>query len=100
MKLRAIFHELDRLSARDVFYHPDRPLSLDSECLLFDVDGGDDPDETPPDAARLGLREGLSIREVSSIRENARLQGRAPTPEELLRAYVFYLDHDAFIEFV
>lgn len=97
MKLQEIFCNLDSLPAGDVVYRPEGPLSLDSECYLLDAD--EDDDEAPVASAPHGLVESVSIREIRSIRENARLQGRKPDLPELLQAFVFYLDHDAFIEF-
>jgi hypothetical protein len=45
------------------------------------------------------MKYALSLSQVGEIVENARDQRDGLTGEELLRAFLYYFDHDAFIRF-
>lgn len=66
---------------------------------MIDPNDAELDEDLPREAQRLGYREGLGIVDIQSIQKNARQQGRRPTLDEMLRAFVHYLDHDAFIDF-
>lgn len=59
----------------------------------------DDPDAGVPEFAKTnGLMQVLQVSTVKEIVENVRLQREHPEPETLLRALLYYFDHDAFVE--
>lgn len=97
--LREIFETLDVLPWNFVLYVPFEPLGLESMCLVCDPNDIESGDEIPLQAKRLGLIEGLGVDDIKSIRENARLQGRRPTLEEMLKAFSHYLKNDAYHTF-
>lgn len=98
-KLLDVFRELDTLTWHHVVYLPPGSFSVDTVCLVLDPDDVDPDEELPEEARNAGYRAGLGIDDIRSIRENARQQGRAPTDEEMVRAFDYYLQNDAFIEF-
>ena len=60
----------------------------------------EDLDVEPPEAELAnGMRYALSISQVCEIVENARQQRARPSAGDLLRAFQYYFDHDAFITF-
>ena len=86
-------------SGRDVhlFLPSDQTWSLVVPALVIDLDA---VDKEPEDIERqTGLQYALPLRTVRQITENARRQLRTPTPGELLRAFCFYYNRDAFIDF-
>jgi hypothetical protein len=100
MTLRALFSKLDELPGDHTVYLPaSGKLALDTESLVLDPDDMDPDEDIPPEAVQKGFTEGLGIADVRSIRDNAKLQGKAPTDDELLEAFAYYLAHDAFITF-
>ena len=68
-------------------------------CIVHDPDDVDPGKDVPDEAESLGYVEGLGIDDLRSVRDNARLQGRGPTADELLQALTDYLQNDAFITF-
>ena len=94
-----IFVELDSLLWNYVVYLPPGSFTLDSQCLVLDPDDVDPDEELPKGARDAGYREGLGIDDIRSIRENARLQGKHLTNDEMLEAFAHYLQNDAFIEY-
>lgn len=89
-----VFAKLDSLpEEHTVFMHPGVAL-LDSACCVMDATW-----EVPDVARQAGLEETLTVAELCGIRQNARQQGRQPTDDELLLAFRYYLDNDAFMEF-
>lgn len=46
-----------------------------------------------------GMRYALSIADVKDIVDNARKQRPDCSPDDLLKAFLFYFERDAFIEF-
>ena len=98
MTLRDIFHGPVQFPWNHVLYLPrEEEITLDTECLVLDPNDVESEHDVPSPA--MGLVEGLGIQDVRAIQENARLQGKTPTDTEMLRAFVYYLENDAFIEF-
>lgn len=76
-----------------------REFSLDSECLVWDVDDVIDDDiDLPEPAVKRGFDYVLDLQAVLSIVENIRAQRPAASTELLLDAFLFYWRHDAFID--
>jgi hypothetical protein len=98
-KLRDVFGQLANLPWNHVVYLPLGAPTLDTECVVLDPDDVAPDQDVPEEVADLGFEEGLGIDDIRSIQENARLQGRKPSEDEMLQAFVYYLRNDAFIEF-
>lgn len=62
-----------------------------------DFDNEPDPDR-PKFAADHGLHYALGIQVVKSIVENARAQRHGATISDLVNAFVYYYDNDAYID--
>jgi len=79
-------------------------LSLDvvwdatTPCAILDVDELEDPAQHPI-ALKHGLQDIIGSNEVQDIVINARDQIVGATGEQLLEAFLFYIDNDAFIDF-
>lgn len=99
MTIRELFTKLDELKWSDFIYRPPGVLTLESSCLVHDVDDVAPGEELPNEAGRLGCIEAVGIDDLRSIRDNAHLQGRLPTDGELLVALNYYLENDSFISF-
>lgn len=97
--IRELFERLDKMNWSDFIYRPPGSLTLASPCLVHDPDDVAPGNELPDEARRLGYVEAVGIDDLRSIRNNARMQGRTPTEDELLEAFSYYLDNDAFISF-
>jgi len=97
--IRDVFGQLGSFPWNHVVYLPPGTPTLDTECVVLDPDDGDPDQDVPEQAADLGFEEGLGIDDIRSIQENAQLQGRKPSDDEMLQAFVYYLQNDAFIEF-
>jgi|SRR4029453_7305622 hypothetical protein len=67
-------------------------------CAILDADDLDEPDQHPM-AVEHGVRSVIGTNEVQDIVTNAREQLPAITSEQLLEAFLFYIDNDAFIVF-
>src|SRR5688500_5347669 len=99
MTIRDVFKALDRLPWDHVVYCAREPITLATECLVLDPSDADPDRDVPKEAASLSFTSALAIEDIRDIRTNAQLQGKLPTDDELLAAYVYYLSNDAFIRF-
>jgi hypothetical protein len=100
------------VSLRELLLHPKRfalgqllflprgiDWTLDTKGVVVD-ERELDIDLGAPDAQLAnGMTYVLSVSQVGEIVENAQDQRDGLTPEELLRAFLYYVDHDAFIAF-
>jgi hypothetical protein len=82
-----------------LFLPGDAVWAIDTPCAILAVDPYDDGAVDPPFARQHGLRHALSVAQIQDIVANAREQIDEPTPEQLLAAFLFYYDRDAFIDF-
>src|SRR5262249_52899486 len=86
-----------RFNAGHFLYLPmDEIWQLGTKCAVLtksDVDG------VPEVAQQNGLAYALGIAAVQDIAANAREQVRDVSLDQLLQAFLFYYDHDAFITF-
>lgn len=74
--------------------------TLDSKCAVLDPDDvEDDADDEPRFAIENNLQYALSIQDIQSIVDNANQQRLYCTEIDLLTAFLYYYDNDAFIEF-
>lgn len=75
----------------------DEPWTLQSRCMIV-LDEEDEEDEPHPEADTAGLEYVIGVDAVQDIVENARDQVASVTTEQLLVAFLYYYDHDAFVE--
>jgi hypothetical protein len=103
MTLEEMFSRVDELSATAWLYLPQgeawtlssRAAVLESEEVSEDEE--DDPDAGVPEFAKLnGLKKVLPVTVVQDILSNLRLSRPAALPSEMLSAFMFYYDNDAF----
>lgn len=99
MTTRELFKRLDEMKWSDFIYRPPGPVALDSPCLIHDPDDVAPGEELPDEVRRLGYVEAVGIDDLRSIRDNAQMQGRKPSDDELLKAFNHYLENDAFMSF-
>jgi hypothetical protein len=89
----------------DVFqgwlYLPDKPWLLDTEGIFVREDLDADPSAPFPPVvlSPCQLKEALDAASIEDIISNAEQQLAKPTLENLLEAFLFYMENDAFIEF-
>lgn len=99
MKLKYVLTNIDTFQWTFSLYS-DRssPFSLETDCLVYDPnDVESDEDELPKVVIELGLSDTLGIQDIQSIVENAKLQKPNASVGDLLSAFVFYMENDAFI---
>lgn len=77
----------------------DEAWGLETRGAVLDEDPYDENDPVPLFALQHGLRRVLSVPQCQDIIANARAQVKLPTLDQLLSAFLFYYDHDAFICF-
>jgi hypothetical protein len=82
-----------------LFLADDAAWALDTPGAILAVDPYDDGEYDLPFARQHGLRHVLSVAQLQDIVANAREQIAEPTPGQLLAAFLFYFDRDAFIDF-
>jgi hypothetical protein len=70
---------------------------LSARAAVFDESG---VEGTPPFALENGLRYVLGTNELNDVIEIAQKQVRNPSASQLLDAFLYYYDHDAFIQFL
>lgn len=87
-----------------VYLPADQNWNLDSECAILESDEvppelEDDPDAGVPEFAKQNnLVQALSVAVLQDIVINARTQKPNATLDDLLRAFAYYFEHDAFID--
>lgn len=82
-----------------LFLPEDEVWNLDTEGLICDPnDVENESDEVPWVAKEHNLIDALSIQDIQDIVYNAKQQKENVSIDELLEAYLYYYDNDAFIE--
>lgn len=100
VKLRELLLNAESFPWGDTLYmSSDEVWSLDSDCWLFDLDEILEPDEDDPQfAIENNLQCVLNIADIQDIVDNLKQQKIDYSAEELLEAFLFYFDNDAFID--
>ena len=89
------FHWSDAL-----FLPEDEVWDLNTKCMVLDPDDVEDDEEDAPQIAKeKGLIYTLSIQNVQMIYENVHEQKRDCSSDDLIKAFLYYYDNDAYIEF-
>jgi hypothetical protein len=83
----------------ELFLPFDEGWGPDTRCAVEPVDPYADEPEVPELAALNGLGRTLQIAQVQDIVSNARQQRPGASVAELISAFLFYYDRDAFIDF-
>jgi hypothetical protein len=83
----------------DLFLPFDEVWQPSTRCIVERVDRYADEPEVPEVAARNGLSRALQVAQVRDIVDNARQQRPGAGAAELVAAFLFYYDRDAFIDF-
>ena len=79
---------------------PDEPKwQLDTRCAIVEGDELDEPEDHPLAAEHALIGCAIGTNEVQDIIANAKEQIAAPSPDQLLAAFEYYIDNDAFIDF-
>lgn len=70
----------------------------DAQCLVLDPNSVEsDEDEEPPEAKQLGYSYILSVQDIQGIAKNLRAQTAKATEAQMLKAFLYYVTHDAYI---
>jgi myosin-crossreactive antigen len=77
----------------------DKNWNLNSDCAVLNSDDLETDEEDPKFALENGLIYALGIHDVQDIVINAKEQNLNCTGEDLLQAFLFYYNIDAFIDF-
>ena len=99
-KLSYVLENIDKFEWSDALFLPeDEKWNLDTEGLICDPNDVENAsDEVPRAAKEHNLMDALSIQDIQDIVYNAKLQKETGSIDELLEAYLYYYDNDAFIE--
>lgn len=99
-KLSYILENINDFKWSDALFLPKEEVwELDTEGLIWDLDDvEDESDEVPKVAMDLGLIYALSIQDIQDIVYNAKQQKENVSADDLLEAYLYYYDNDAYIE--
>lgn len=81
-----------------LYLDAERPWTESTSTAILDHDDVDDPEEEPEFAVTNGLRYALLVSDVQDIVENAKEQKPHVTASDLVQAFNYYYDNDAFIE--
>jgi hypothetical protein len=103
---------LNTLKLRDVLsgksrhdgwlYMPSRPWGLDTECVFVQSDKDAEPgskEHLPDSVVSGGWQPILDSESIEDIIFNAEDQLGSPTMNQLLNAFLYYVENDAFLEF-
>jgi hypothetical protein len=75
------------------------PWDRDSLAAVLDIEPYYDPENEPDFVKEHGLRFIFFVGDLAQIVENARLQLSTVNISQLIDAFNYYCDHDAFLEF-
>ena len=99
-KLSFILENIDDFEWSDALFLPeDEVWNMDTEGMICDPnDVENESDEVPKAAKERNLIYALSIQDLQDIVYNAKQQKEKASVDEVLEAYLYYYDNDAFIE--
>ena len=98
--LGAVLQNADELSSDAVLFLPHGEVwNSITRCAVIAVDRYADEDDVPDLAVQNNLERALQIAQVQDVVVNARQQRNQLTVENLVTAFLFYYDRDAFIIF-
>jgi hypothetical protein len=98
--LGEVLSQADRLPLdADLFMPFDEVWKPDTRCAVESMDRYAGEAAVPQVAARNGLGRALQVAQVQDIVDNARQQLPGASVKQLVEAFLFYYDRDAFIDF-
>lgn len=96
--LGRVLQEAEILDWRHALYLPfDEVWNSSTACAVLDPENTDESDDVPPFAKEQRLGYVLGISTVQDIVANARQQKHDSEIDDLMKAFLFYYDTDAFI---
>ena len=99
-KLAFVLENIDKFKWSDALFLPeDEEWNKDTEGMVLDPDDVEEDDDIPKEAKERKLMYALSIQTIKSIIQNISQQKSEISEEELVEAYLFYYDNDAYINF-
>ena len=99
-KLAFILENIDKFKWSDALFLPeDEVWNGDTEGMVLDPDNVEDDEKVQEEAKEKMLMYALNIQTIKAIVQNAFQQKSKITTEELVEAYLFYYDNDAYINF-
>lgn len=99
MELRNILNNIEKFEWSDALFLPeDETWNLDTQGAVIDPDDvEDDADEVPEFAKENNLMYALDIQTIKGIIKNAYEQKTDCTDKDLIEAFLYYYDNDAFM---
>lgn len=83
--------------SKALFLPEDEIWGNDTKCMILDPNDVED-DEVPQTALENGLCYALDVQLIQAIVQNISEQKKDFTDEDLLEAFLYYYDNDAYIE--
>lgn len=98
-KLAFILENIDQFKWSDALFLPeDEVWNKDTEGMVLDPDDVEsDEDDVPKGAKERNLMYALNIQTIQSIVRNVIMQKSKISVDELVEAYLYYYDNDAYI---
>ena len=85
--------------SKALFLPEDEIWGIDTKCMILDPnDVEDEDDEAPQIALENELSYALDVQSIQAIVQNISEQKKDFTDEDLLEAFLYYYDNDAYIE--
>lgn len=98
-ELGYVLEHIQDFDVSDALFLPEHEKwNLKTKCMILDPDDvTSDEEEVPEQAKEKNLMYALNIDTIESIYENLYQQKKDCSKEDLLRAFFYYYDHDAYI---
>src|SRR4051794_9206667 len=99
-RLGDVLANAETSSSRDALFLPmDEAWTLDTPSIVTDLDAINDPASEAINADGRTYQYALGIDTLIDVIVNAREQAKNVSRDEILEAFLYYYDHDAFIAF-
>ena len=96
-ELAYVLEHIEEFNWSDALFLPeDEKWNLKTKCMILDLD---DVDEVPKQDAKKNLIYTLDIQTIQSINKNAYEQKKDCSRTDLVEAFLYYYDYDAYIKF-
>ena len=82
-----------------LFLPEDEVWDKNTKGMVLDSDDVEEGDDFPKEAQKRKLMYVLGIQEIQAIMQNANQQKQNLSEGELVEAFLFYYDNDAYIDF-
>lgn len=97
--LRDILATLRERNQREAIYLPPGAWTLETRAMVLDPDTAEPEEEDPREAREVGFSYALQVQDARGVRNNLEAQrsGSSDDLDLLLRAFAYYVRHDAFM---